>query len=867
MAIKWKNSKFFSFSSVMVSLIAAVVFVSLFPFFSRKAKENFTDPLTNQAFIEDLLSVNYIQYRYLKENSDQMKYSCSDLFLDISVTGSLPLQEKKDGTVYLDDFFANERLQYLISQQRDFLEMQFSECENRLSVLGERMDYFIEDTETGNCLSNCGDSLPEAVRLDSSGDASQEYIYYLSVEYDNAGNIKNTAVRSPDESRQFLSRVQNAGHTIPFTLNPDEADITDAAGSLYYSLEDSNSENSATLQLSVTAPKNMRVIYGLTSQQYSDLINDTVQISYKTNDGLTVLWEDFSSARLESYYQAGVSNSYLLILGCCALLGFLIYRRGTGNKLPVSQDNHPEAEKKEDDFFQRLSLETFAVIMICLLSFSVLVNRYVYEYINGLFLRNLRAGLINGGKLFFLSVDKIVIFFFLFFLFFTGFSSGRILSNLRTDNFREKSLIFRYWRKAYTRIRKIILDFYRDLVLYDIGTDANRIILKVLGVNFIILLIICCFWFAGIFGLIVYTVIVYFILKKYVISIQEKYRRLLNATSSIAQGNLDTALSEDFGIFESYKTQLRQIQSDFKRAVDEEVRSQKMKSELITNVSHDLKTPLTAIITYIDLLGEPGLSEEKKREYLEVLRKKSNRLKILIEDLFEISKASSRSVTLQIMDVDLCNLIRQACLELEDRIEAAGLDFRFDLPAEKTILPLDSQKTYRIFDNLFSNIIKYALPGTRVYISLKDYGCYAEAELKNISASEISMDPNDLTERFVRGDGSRNTEGSGLGLAIVKSFTELQGGTMRIETDGDLFKVYLQFFRPGPKDDDIEGNQQQDQENAGYSGSPASQNLQNRQSCPPPFKYPNPGTMPQDRKKRTNKERRQDVPKRKLRRN
>ena len=105
-------------------------------------------------------------------------------------------------------------------------------------------------------------------------------------------------MRSPDESRQFLSRVQNAGHTIPFTLNPDEADITDAAGSLYYSLEDSNGENSATLQLSVTAPKNMRVIYGLTSQQYSDLINDTVQISYKTNDGLTVLWEDFSSARL-----------------------------------------------------------------------------------------------------------------------------------------------------------------------------------------------------------------------------------------------------------------------------------------------------------------------------------------------------------------------------------------------------------------------------------------------------------------------------------------------------------------------------------------------------------------------------------------
>lgn len=155
-----------------------------------------------------------------------------------------------------------------------------------------------------------------------------------------------------------------------------------------------------------------------------------------------------------------------------------------------------------------------------------------------------------------------------------------------------------------------------------------------------------------------------------------------------------------------------QIQADFKRAVNEEVKSQRMKTELITNVSHDLKTPLTAIITYIELLRDPSLPDEKRKEYLDILQRKANRLKVLIEDLFEISKASSKSVTLQIVDVDICNLLRQAYLEQDDRISSAGLDFKFSLPDEKIILPLDSQKTYRIFDNLYSNIVKYALSGT-----------------------------------------------------------------------------------------------------------------------------------------------------------
>ena len=212
-----------------------------------------------------------------------------------------------------------------------------------------------------------------------------------------------------------------------------------------------------------------------------------------------------------------------------------------------------------------------------------------------------------------------------------------------------------------------------------------------------------------------------------------------------------------------------------------------MKSELITNVSHDLKTPLTAIITYVKLLQEPGVTEEQRKEYLETLDRKSLRLKALIEDLFEVSKANSQNITLDIRDVDIVSMVKQVEFEMED----AGLDVRMSMPEEKVIVPLDSQKTFRIFENLFGNIAKYALPGTRVYVN----GFTAKDEvtiiLKNITAQELSVSGEELTERFVRGDASRNTEGSGLGLAIAKSFTELQSGKFRIELDGDLFKVVL----------------------------------------------------------------------------
>ena len=326
----------------------------------------------------------------------------------------------------------------------------------------------------------------------------------------------------------------------------------------------------------------------------------------------------------------------------------------------------------------------------------------------------------------------------------------------------------------------------------DLSEKNNFTIFKITAVNFIILALITSMWYGRLVMLGAYSVMLFCLLRKYFIELQDKYRVLFKATGEIAQGNLDVEITEDLGLFSPFKQELQKIQAGFKKAVDEEVKSQRMKTELITNVSHDLKTPLTAIITYVNLLKDEK-DEEKCRDYIAVLERKSLRLKVLIEDLFEVSKASSKNVTLNMVDVDVVNLFKQVKLELEDKIALADLDFRCSYPEEKVVAHLDSQKTYRVFENLLVNIIKYAMPHTRAYIEIAREDNETVVRMKNVSAAELNFNTEEITERFVRGDASRNTEGSGLGLAIVKSFVELQKGKFKIETEADLFKVEVRF--------------------------------------------------------------------------
>lgn len=235
------------------------------------------------------------------------------------------------------------------------------------------------------------------------------------------------------------------------------------------------------------------------------------------------------------------------------------------------------------------------------------------------------------------------------------------------------------------------------------------------------------------------------------------------------------------------------MQQGLKIAVEEAIKGERMKTELITNVSHDLKTPLTSIINYVDLLGRCDITDETAKEYIGVLNDKSAKLKKLIEDLVEASKASTGNVKINKIKMNLYELAVQAVGEHEDALAERGIEVRINTPEKQPVVLADNQKTWRIIDNLFSNVKKYSLKGSRAYITVDENDGWGRFSIKNISEKALDISPDELTQRFVRGDASRSTEGSGLGLSIAKSLCELQGGRFTIEIDGDLFKATLEL--------------------------------------------------------------------------
>jgi signal transduction histidine kinase len=272
--------------------------------------------------------------------------------------------------------------------------------------------------------------------------------------------------------------------------------------------------------------------------------------------------------------------------------------------------------------------------------------------------------------------------------------------------------------------------------------------------------------------------------------------KIVKGTDEIASGNLNFAIVEKGkGNLSRLSHNINNLEIGIKKSMEEQMKSERLKSELITNVSHDLKTPLTSIINYVNLLKQENLSKEEVDGYVAVLDKKTQRLKLLIEDLFEASKMASGAVELNIEKIDAAQLLRQSLAELDEKIKNSSLTFRVNIPNIKVYANLDGKKTWRIFENLIGNILKYSQPNSRVYIDLTEDYNNIVITMKNISSYEMNFNVDEIFERFKRGDSSRNTEGSGLGLAIAKSIAELQGGSLNIEIDGDLFKATTKFIK------------------------------------------------------------------------
>lgn len=623
---------------------------------------------------------------------------------------------------------------------------QDTELSDFLNEYGQRdfdltkkfMEYGVFDSEGKSLLDETTEL--ESVRLQR---AQQYYAFWAEYDFSNEGELSDVQVSGKSLTAQEEYDLESTY-------------LNDAENAIYggYVTE-------------ITDPADVKVIYGMTS----DSLASYTETVYPQETGMNTLYT-LSAFRdmFEILILAVIAAS--LLLPCI-------------KRLDIS-------EMKV--FRVPFEIPVFVLLLLASADIFWMTGSVVYSTLEG--------NRLNSGPG---MMMNILMWLCVFGIFFWIFTSLRAMLRMKGAYWRERTLTcrlfrwIRYGEGSGKRIRegvtgmfrkgkKFFADQYDALLHLDFQNRTNRMILKIVVVNFIILAIVCLFWFYGMLALIIYSILLFLFLHRFTKDLQEKYRLLLQSTNELAEGHLDVSIEGDMGLFNPIREELKKIQKGFKKAVEEEVKNERMKTELVTNVSHDLRTPLTAIITYTDLLKNET-DEEKRREYTEVLEKKSLRLKVLIEDLFEISKAASKSVKMNYMKVDIVDLLKQVGLENDNRIKEADLEFRWKLPEYKIVMWLDSQKTYRIFENLIVNITKYAMPHTRVYIEMTDGEKGVHISMKNVSAAELDFNVDEITDRFVRGDSARNTEGSGLGLAIAKSFVELQHGALKISTEADLFKA------------------------------------------------------------------------------
>ena len=683
--------------------------------------------------LRSLCVYHYVLYKELLNNQLAREGKVPYLRYQDMLFGEMPPWElskdmEEEKAVYLREEYV--RLTEMI---RGNVENHLTFQEEQFSTFNKNYDYWILDHAAPNAM------LTNTEVQSISGINPTQYAFLFQVDYDEHGVAtipdKNILAGDIEALRKNLNSVL---HEKNWQMLGGMLDLQE--------IEDTSLRAAVDKACVVKNPAGCSVIIGITKTKYQ-LMN-----GFSAGDGeWSFFFAQFASLSVESF--------------CVAILLFAAFSG-------LFYLNSRSEEKRAKRVLARAPVELVVALILLLHGAGYPLHRWL----TSLYLRY--------------EEDYVSASLFAFFLCIIAWYVGGCIGEIRIIGFRtyfrKRFLFLIIWRAISGRMKKL----YEEYRSVNLGMDLRRKILRLVIVNALIVSLFCAGWLFGILGVIVYSVFLYFLVMKYVIAVQKDYQELRRMTKEMAEGNLKYEPEKSLGLFEPAKEDLVQIRNGFNMAVQEEVKSHKMKTELITNVSHDLKTPLTAIITYVNLLKEKDLTKEQIEQYVNTLDQKSLRLKRLIEDLFEVSKANSGNVQLNIQNCDLVNLIKQCYYEVEEKLEAKNLTARLTMPEGKVSLKLDGEKTYRIYENLFNNIAKYAMAGTRVYVAMAEEEDRVTVTIKNITEAELYVPAEELTERFVRGDASRGTvEGSGLGLAIARSFTELQGGKFEIEVDGDLFKV------------------------------------------------------------------------------
>lgn len=743
MDIKLKNRHRISgLLAAAVVIAAAFVMVGLYPFFENESSRNGAPIYEESAFLKHLVCGNYVlaledaqkeQNKILYPFQYFLPEAETELKAERSNESEKDTATTEDSVSYSIDIGAVENEEVgKIEYLRGLRKSCIQEFENwnrNFGGIRNSMDYQIID-ENGRVILDHAEG-----RFIPN---NSHYAFQAVLHYDDLGRMDITSVRG-ENTAYLLNTLQNFGDKDPMEN--------------YY--DDSFQEGN----LKLTNPRNMTFAYGMSEQQIE---------SFKDTDGN--IWTAYENS-------GSVTRIFIGLICAVAVLALFF------SCLDVSL--------ADDIALLRTPFELVSGIGAGAAAFGAGLTSLVAVTNRGdLYSALLRANFLPEAADIMVSLWNLLWWVVPFSIIYWSVLCIRDVFHIGIGRYiRERTLCGLFWGWVVKSLKKL----YVYLGNINLQEKSDRTIFKIAVANFIVLTILCSLWFLGIGALFLYSIILFFVMRKYYLDLSSKYNILLKATNQIAEGDLEVAIEEDLGVFDPFKKEIQKIQSGLKGVVDEEVKSQKLKTDLISNMSHDLKTPLTAIITYVNLLKDDHATPEQRKAYIDILEQKSMRLKALIEDLFEISKANSNNVTLEFEAVDIVSLLKEVSFELIDKIEESTIDFRWNLPDEKIILSLDSQKTYRIFDNLLTNIIKYAMPGTRAYIDMRKDNDWVVIILKNISAAELTFNPEEITERFARGDQARNTEGSGLGMAIAKSFVELQNGKLTVETEADLFRVTIRW--------------------------------------------------------------------------
>ena len=430
---------------------------------------------------------------------------------------------------------------------------------------------------------------------------------------------------------------------------------------------------------------------------------------------------------------------------------------------------HDKTEIPRLSWFDKISLELIIFVFGCLIYFEIFI-------LDGIGLLSITMAIWSG--LFILFDTTLLLLFCM-----------SLATRLRCKSFWKTTYVYNVFRGIYLLLKKIF-KFSVKVLSY---IPSLWLLISIILGYCIVELFLLILW--GIDDLPTLFTLKHLILIPAIFYVEYMLLKLENTSKKLATGDMSATVNTKFffGTFKRQGEQLNSIKQGISQAVEDKMKSERFKTELITNVSHDIKTPLTSIINYVDLLGKEDLQNDTAKEYLQIISKNSDRLKKLVVDLVDASKASSGVLTVDMQPMNIDVLLEQIAGEYMERLSVNHLDLIIRKPEESIQIMADGQRIYRVFDNLMNNICKYALENTRVYLILEKQENNAVIYFKNISATELDMSADDLMERFVRGDKSRNTEGSGLGLSIAESLTKLQNGEFEIQLDGDLFKVIITF--------------------------------------------------------------------------